>query len=155
VKGRTAAEEQIEMLRKMKEDRASTKAPPPSAPAAAPFSAPAASVRAAVPARVPGTASRGSFAPPPEGNAAFELAESGPAKPKRKSGHGLPVGRETWRRILERQRLTREFKGRKEMGEWAAQLLLNLPARAHTLDPQAREELFRRMREWCEARGLR
>ncbi|HTA17189.1 MAG TPA: hypothetical protein VK786_05545 [bacterium] len=67
----------------------------------------------------------------------------------------LPVGREIWKRLQDRQASTREFRGKKEMGEWAARLLLALPARAHTLDAEAREDLFRRMREWCALRGLK
>jgi hypothetical protein len=89
-----------------------------------------------------------------------EDAEGGdaplPPKPPRKAkaSPALPVGPETRRLLLERQRTTREFKRRQDMGEWAAELLLALPPHSHTLSPQARAELFRRMREWCASRGL-
>jgi hypothetical protein len=82
-------------------------------------------------------------------------AKAAKAVPRVRPVRSLPVGRETWRRLQDRQASTREFRGRKEMGEWAACLLLALPSRAHTLDSAAREELFRTMREWCALRGLK
>jgi hypothetical protein len=41
------------------------------------------------------------------------------------------------------------------MGDWAAELLLALPPEAHKLSAAAKQELWRKMREWAEARGLR
>src|SRR5580658_5647466 len=77
------------------------------------------------------------------------------AIPRVKAVRSLPLGREIWKRLQDRQTSTREFRSKKEMGEWAARLLLALPARAHTLDAAAREDLFRSMREWCALRGLK
>jgi len=77
------------------------------------------------------------------------------AVPRVKPMRSLPVGREIWKRLQDRQTSTREFRSKKEMGEWAARLLLALPARAHGLDPEARDDLFRSMREWCASRGLK
>jgi hypothetical protein len=77
------------------------------------------------------------------------------AIPRVKPARSLPVGRELWKRLQDRQASTREFRSKKEMGEWAARLLLALPARAHALDAAAREDLFRSMREWCATRGLK
>jgi len=146
-KGKTAAEEQIELLRRMKEARLKRKAAPvPAAPkAVAPLPPPALSPVAPL----------AQGAPPAGEAAAFELAEGPAPKPRAKAAHGLPVGRETWRRLRERQRATHEFKRRRDMGEWAAELVLALPPHAHALNDDARAELFRRMREWCLARGLR
>ena len=126
MKPRTAAEQQIEMLRQMKEAKTKRKPPPPAAPP---------------PAR-------------PQGPG-FELDE-GPRQPKPKAkGPGLPLTKETWRRLRERQTATREFRTRRDMGEWAAALLLALPPGAYQLGDEAKTELLRKLAEWAEARGLR
>jgi phage host-nuclease inhibitor protein Gam len=67
----------------------------------------------------------------------------------------LPVSKETWKRLRARQRESREFKTRKAMGEWAAELLMALPPQASKLNADAKAELFKRIDEWCRARGLR
>ena len=127
MKQRTAAEQQIELLKQMKDAKAKRKPLPP--PAAAQPAAQAA--------------------------AAFELAE-GPRPLRAKAkGPALPLGKETWRRLRDRQAATHEFRSRREMGDWAAELLLALPPGAHRLGEPARAELLTRLREWAEARGLR
>jgi hypothetical protein len=110
---KTAAQQQIEMLKRMKEGRLET--------------------------------------PPSDGSAA--PAAGKPAPRLSRSARHLPVGRETWTRLLELQASSKEFRSKKDMGEWAAALLLALPARAHSLDSEAREELFRNMREWYLGRS--
>lgn len=134
MKPRTAAEQQIELLRQMKEAKSRRK---PASPAPAP-------------SRPEGPApARGGGAP------VFELDEGPrPARPKAK-GPALPVGKETWRRLRERQAATREFRNRRAMGDWAAALLLALPPGAHNLGEDAKAELLKRLADWAEARGLR
>lgn len=85
---------------------------------------------------------------------AFELVEAPRARTKA-PGPSLPLSRETWKRLKERQARGREFPTRKAMGEWACALLLALPEGASRMDVEARMELFKRLREWAEARGLR
>jgi hypothetical protein len=123
MKQRTAAEQQIELLRQMKESKAGRQPLPP-------------------PQRLRdgGPLERTAAPRPPRGKA------KGPA---------LPLGQETWRLLRERQASTREFRSRREMGDWAAALLLALPPGAHRLGEEARAELLTRLREWAEARGLR
>lgn len=127
---RTQAEQQIEALRQLKQTQSRRKpAPPPSVPKAPP----------AVP--MPDAAS-------------FELSEQ-PVKAPKKSGPSLPLSLAQWRRLRERQRESGEFRRRRDMGDWAAELLLALPAGASKLSPAGKEELLRKLREWGEARGLR
>lgn len=127
---RTQAEQQIEALRQLKQTQARRKpTPPPTAPKPAPSPASA-------------------EAP------SFELSEQ-PVKAAKKSGPSLPLSLAQWRRLRERQRESAEFRRRRDMGDWAAELLLALPAGASKLSPAGKEELLRKLREWGEARGLR
>ena len=136
----TAAEQQIEALRQLKQGQGKRKAAPlPAAPKAVAPPLPA-SQQAARPVGAP-------LAP------AFELSE-GQAPRARREGPALPLSVETWKRLRHRQRETKEFKGRREMAEWAAELLLALPPQTHKLSPAARADLFQRMQEWAKARGL-
>jgi hypothetical protein len=143
---RTAAELQIEALKQLKEAKARRKpAPLPPVPRAVPpLQAP--KLSPAVP--VNETA-------PPSGHAAFELSEGERATPKAKTGPALPLSKDSWRRLRERQRETREFRSRKAMGDWAAELVLAMPPQASKLGPEGKAELFKRIEEWCRARGLR
>jgi hypothetical protein len=117
---KTAAQQQIEMLKQMKRGR--LKGPQPGVDEAL------------------------------EGASDFPRAAPAPA-PKLKSGHSLPVGDATWKKLLERQRSGREFRGKKDMGDWAAQLLLAFPPKAHGADAQGREELLQSLRAWAAARS--
>jgi hypothetical protein len=134
MKPRTAAEQQIELLRQMKEAKSKRKpAPPPAAGSERTRTA------SADPAPVP----------------AFELGEAPrPARAKAK-GPALTLSKETWRLLRERQAATHEFRSRRAMGDWAAALLLALPPGAHRLSDESKAELLRRLAEWAEARGLR
>lgn len=125
---RTPAEAQIEALRQLKQAQARRKLARgerlPPAPPAAPAQGPV-----------------------------FELSEQ-PPRPARKAGPSLPLSAETWRRLRERQAQHREFRRRRDMGEWAARLLLALPPGTAALPEAARQELFARMAEWAKSRGL-
>ncbi|HXC63598.1 MAG TPA: hypothetical protein VNZ67_04530 [bacterium] len=139
MKQRTAAEQQIELLKQMKDAKAKRKPLPP-------------------PVAGPPAAERPSQGPLPLGaqpSAPFELAEGARAPRAKAKGPALPLGKETWRLLRERQASTHEFRSRREMGDWAAALLLALPPGAHRLGEPARAELLTRLREWAEARGLR
>lgn len=128
--GKTPAEQQLEALRQLKQTQARRKPTPAPAP------------KAATPASV---------APGVEN---FELTER-PATPAKKRGPALTLSPQQWKRLRERQREHKEFRRRKDMGDWAAELLLALPAGVAGLSQAAKQELFRKMREWAEARGLR
>jgi hypothetical protein len=132
MKARTAAEQQIELLRQMKDAKSKRKpTPPPSQGPTSPLPAD--------PFPVP----------------AFELGER-PRPPRTKSkGPALPLSKETWRLLRERQAATHEFSSRRDMGDWAAWLLLALPPGARSLSDESKAELLRRLAEWAEARGLR
>jgi hypothetical protein len=143
----TAAEQQIEALRNLKQAQAKRKAKPvPPAPPAVPAPVPA-RLQAAMPVGLaPGEADA------PAGQA-FELSEG--SRPKAKlDGPALPLSPQVWRRLRARQREHREFKRRREMGDWAAELLLALPPHAHKMGDASRQDLFDRLREWAQARGL-
>jgi hypothetical protein len=128
--GKTAAELQLEALRQLKQTQARRKpTPAPTAKAAAPK------------------------APAPE-TAAFELSEQG-SDPAKRRGPALVLSAQQWKRLRERQREHKEFRRRKDMGDWAAELLLALPPGVAALSLAAKQELFRKMRDWAEARGLR
>jgi hypothetical protein len=76
------------------------------------------------------------------------------ASKSKKPGPSLALGKALYRQLLERQRKDKAFKRRRDMGDWAAQLLLALPSEAHKLSPEAKADLFKRMQEWAQARGL-
>lgn len=128
---RTAAELQIEALRQLKQTQPRRKALP--APAAKPAAAPKAAVGP---------------------TAGFELSESAAPRSKRR-GPQLPLSSGQWARLRERQREHHEFRLRRDMGDWAAELLLALPPGVHALSAEAKAELFKRMQEWAAARGAR
>ena len=133
MKARTQAEQQMEELRRLRETlgkRKATAAPKPA--------------KAVDPGRpATGAVSGGSF----------ELSEA--QARKKKAGPSLPLSSALYRQILVKQRETRAFKRRKDLGDWAAALVLALPFEAHRLSPEAKAELFQRMQEWAQARGLR
>lgn len=135
---RTPAEEQMEELRRLRETVTKRK---PVAPAKA-----SAAVTPATRALPPVHGSTGS------GALSFELAEAQPKK--KKEGPSLALSADLYRRVMERQRAQRSFKRRKDLGDWAAELVLALPFDAHKLSPEAKAELFKRMQEWAAARGL-
>ena len=129
MKPSTPAEQQMDELRRLRETLSKRK-PAPAALPKAPVAAAAA------------TSAGG-----------FELAEAAPKK--KKEGPSLALSPEIYRKLLERQRQQRSFKRRRDMGDWAAELLLALPFEAHRLSADAKAELFQRMQAWAEARGLR
>lgn len=126
---RTPAELQMDALRQLKQTQSRRKPAPAPKAATAPES----------PAKV---------------STVFELTEKQPVAAKRKAP-ALTLSPALWRRLRERQREHQEFKRRREMGDWAAELLLALPPHSHKLNAAAKEELWRKMREWAGARGLR
>jgi hypothetical protein len=134
---RTPAELQIEALRQLKQSQARRPVP----------------VKAAKPdggaASIPVVPRQSPSKP------GFELHEQAPPTPIKRLGPSLPLSPESWRRLRERQREHREFKRRRDMGDWAARLLLALPPGTAGLPEEARAELLSRMRTWAEARGLR
>jgi hypothetical protein len=132
---RTAAEQQIEALRLLKQTQAKRR------PVAAP------GARAAAPAEKPAAA-------PATASAPFELSENVGASAPRKTGPSLPVSAATWRRLRERQRQHHEFRRRRDMGDWAAELLLALPPGVAGMGEAARADLFDQLQKWAKARGL-
>ena len=81
----------------------------------------------------------------------FELSES---PRKKKAVPSLTLSPALYRRLLERQKADPSFRRKRDMGDWAAELLLALPFEAHRLSPEAKAELFQRMQAWAKARGL-
>lgn len=139
---KTPAELQLEALRKMKEEAALAPRRARPRPEAASDDVAPSIPRQAVPSKAP----------------AFEIVEAAPRSPKprakRGANHTLLVSEEMWQRLRERERMNKEFKGKAELGDWAAELLLALPKNSHRLNEEARQELFARMAAWARARGL-
>jgi hypothetical protein len=137
MKPRTPAEQQMEELRRLRETLSKRRPTAPTKPKAA-----------VADSRPPAPKA-------PSGGAAalggLEISEVAKAK---KTGPSLALSPALYRQLLERQRLGRAFKRRRDMGDWAAELLLALPFEAHKLSPEAKAELFKRMQEWARARGL-
>jgi hypothetical protein len=133
VKARTQAEQQMEELRRLRETAGKRK------PAAAPKPLRAVQGGTSEMAAVSG--------------GSFELSEA--VAKKKKDGPSLAVSKELYRQLLQRQRESRSFKRRRDMGDWGAALILALPFDAHRLSSEAKAELFQRMQEWAQARGLR
>jgi hypothetical protein len=119
----TPAERQIELLKRLK-------AAPPSADA------------------------EGVQAEPEDAGAAPTEApeETRGAPPSGPLPRALPVSEVAWRRLVARQRASREFGKLAELGEWAAELVLALPPGASRMSKAEKSELFRRMAQWCEGK---
>jgi hypothetical protein len=47
------------------------------------------------------------------------------------------------------------YKLNKQLGEWAVELLLSLPEGLQNFSPEAKAELFARIREWAGSRGVK
>jgi hypothetical protein len=73
---------------------------------------------------------------------------------KENGGAALPLSADLYRELLARQKAEKAFRSRRDMGNWAAELLLALPLATHRLSPEAKAELFQRMQAWAKARGL-
>ncbi len=138
MKSRTPAEQQMEELRRMRLTASKPRAVAPKIN------------RSSADASDPKLVNAPSIPSPFAGG--FELSE--PLAKKQKLGPSLPLSPEIYSQIVKRQRAERSFKRRKDMGDWAAELMLALPFEAHRLSPEARQELFSRMQAWARARGL-
>ena len=126
--GKTAAQEQLDHLMRLKEER--ERAPRPVSQARAEERAPAKDATLRLVAV-------------PKGNA-----------PRRsRKTVGLPMHRETWKAFLERQKAHSEFRSKRELADWVAELLMGLPKGLHQAVPEAKRELFARIAEWAKARG--
>jgi hypothetical protein len=130
---RTAAEQQIELLRRLKAQQAK---------------------RRPAPIPVPTKIETELAAPPTRPESGFEIHEKGSVTTARKLGPSLPLSRPQWQRLRERQRVHREFRNRREMGDWAAELLLALPPGVFGLGDAARRDLLEAMRGWARSRGF-
>lgn len=72
------------------------------------------------------------------------------ARPGRGPSHaGLAISPALWRKLVARQRELKEFKNRRDMGDWAADLLLALPAYSRPADTAARESFLARLALWA------
>ncbi len=134
MKARTQAEQQMEELRRLRETVGKRK------PAGAPQNA-------------AGHRARRAESMAAISGGSFELSEA--VAKRKKDGPSLMLSKDLYRQLLLRQRESRSFKRRRDMGDWGAALILALPFEAHRLSPEAKAELFQRMQEWAQARGLR
>ena len=139
---KTAAELQIEALRKMRDAKAKHK------PAPIPRAAKVVAAQSK-----PASPSLSALSKASSSKPGFELIEP-PKASKTIEVATIQVSAEIWKRLRERQASSKEFKNKQDMGDWAAELLLALPVRSHELSRSAKAELFQRMQEWCAARGL-
>ena len=114
---KTPAEQQLEFLKKLKEQQQHAKPP----------------------------ARRSSLAEPENKKAAY--GELGPSKKKKpRKGAALPLSREAWARLRDEGVKTGILKLNQDLGDWAVELLLSLPLELRTLSPDARQALFSKLR---------
>jgi hypothetical protein len=136
---KTPAELQMEELKRLKASAGKRPVPPPRR-VESPVSTGPAALRPKSTGILPGAAGAGGY----------ELSEK-----KGKPEPALPVSRELYRRLLAKQKESKAFKRKRDMGDWAAELLLGLPFEMHRLSPEAKADFFSKMKEWAATRGLK
>ena len=83
-------------------------------------------------------------------------AQVGQARPRKAAGkmrrgrarYKLPVSASTWKRLQAAAKSDKNFKPGLALGNWAVELVLNLPPGLRKPPVSGREELFRKIREW-------
>jgi hypothetical protein len=76
-------------------------------------------------------------------------------KGRRFQPHHLSVSQAAWQRLQERlKQAGLSLKARRQLGDWAVELLLAFPL-ADSLSPEVKSDLFQRIGEWKAARGLK
>ena len=97
----------------------------------------------------------GKLKPGPEGLAALAVTPTGLQSPKkRRRGHGLPLGRQAWQRLRLEGVKSGRLKWNRALGDWAVELLLNMPPEMAAWSAQTKQELFAKIQEWSAGMGL-
>jgi hypothetical protein len=127
---KTSAEQQLEFLKKLKEQQQSGKLKPRPPVAVAPSS---------------GQAAQGSVS----------LTKAVVRRAKKRRSPGLPLGLEAWKRLRDEGIKSGKIKLNKALGDWAVELLLNMPSGLEALSSTSKKELFAQIQEWSVSRGLK
>ena len=86
--------------------------------------------------------------------------KAGPRKasPKKKkpaqARHSLPINALTWKRLQEAAKADGNLRHTSGVGNWAIEILLNLPPGLRKPPSSGKEELFEKIREWLRAIGI-
>ena len=94
---------------------------------------------------------------PPRGKGDFELSVVSKAVDKSTGKELLPRIKVNSRRLSalkKRLKTAKEVKTSTEAWEWALELLQGTPLAAAGLSPQAKEDLFKEIKDWLRQRGL-
>jgi hypothetical protein len=127
VNSKTPAEQQLDILKRLKAQQKLGRATPRSLPVAA--------------------------SAPSSPDAAAAAPRSIRAARKHVAGHRIPLSAKAWE-SLRRQALSQgTLKLNQDLGDWVVELLLNLPPELRSLPEAAREDLFRKVRTWLQERG--
>lgn len=96
--------------------------------------------------------------PPRAVASAAAAAEPGGLKIKvlrKKAQRRIPLSEPGWRQLKEQGIETGLLKLNQGLGDWAVELLLNLPAGLQNLAPEAKQELFAKIKDWAASRGMK
>jgi hypothetical protein len=73
---------------------------------------------------------------------------------KKKTMPSLPLSVAAWKRLREEGFKKGQLKRGRELGDWAVELLLSIPYGLKDLSEESRAELFAKIRDWSNPRGL-
>jgi hypothetical protein len=127
---KTPAEQQLEFLKKLKEQKDGTKRPAPSAH--------------------PAVKKEASAAPAP-----LSLKPAPDSNRRKKPQRALVMSEEVWQRFKKEALESGKYRQGKALGDWAAALLMHLPAGLAEAPADAQRELFEKLSEWCVSRGIK
>jgi hypothetical protein len=122
---KTAAQVQLEFLKKLKEQAGSSSRPRTG------------SVEAG---QGPGTSMAASN---PKGR-----------KSRRPPSHSIPLSAKAWESFKQEGLQSGKFKVNQALGDYLVRLLLKLPEELQGMPPEAQEELFEKVRDWVKSHGL-
>jgi hypothetical protein len=143
VSAKTPAEQQLEFLKRLKEQQKQGRGKGGNAQATAFAKAHTAS---AEPAQ--GPASRGAGS----GGAAEGMLRLAKAR-KTRGGRNIPLSAKAWDALREQALKPGVLKLNQDLGDWAVELLLKLPSELRGLPEAAKADLFFKIRTWLQERG--
>lgn len=79
---------------------------------------------------------------------------AGKSPRKKKATPSLPLSAAAWKRLREEGFKKGQLKRGRELGDWAVELLLSIPYGLKDLSDESRAELFAKIRDWSNPRGL-
>jgi hypothetical protein len=127
---KTPAEQQLEFLKKLKEQQKSGKLNPGAA---------------LLVQRRDGSAS----------STSFRLTKQLKPESKKKRSPALPLSSDAWKRLRDEAIKNGKLRLNKGLGDWAVELLLGMPAEMATLSPELKKELFLKIQDWVQLRSMK